>query len=248
MNKNVNTSAASSANGESALQDLFALTDEQILEIEPEAEPSGLAPAVIPSEARNLTSYATDQVAQSKRDSSSPAAPRNDRTEQSASDAAATSHESPLTSHSKAEPPAWVAEAMNEPRRGREARAFWEGSQKTQQEAAAYREVFAKPEEARAAAERARVLEEIDRAYFGATGNSAEQTSAARTQLAQTMLRENPAAFREMVFAGLRALEETGKSVAQALPAQAGFRPEGASSTEAFATADRKGLTPEGVS
>src|SRR5258708_647882 len=242
MNTNVNTSAASSANGESALQDLFALTDEQILEIEPEAEPSGLAPAVIPSEARNLTSYATDQVAQSKRDSSSPAAPRNDRTEQSASDAAATSHESPVTSHAEAEPPAWVAEAMNDPRRGREARAFWEGSQKTQQEAAAYREVFAKPEEARAAAERARVLEEIDRAYFGATGNSAEQTSAARTQLAQTMLRENPAAFREMVFAGLRALEETGRSVAQA------FRPEAASSTEAFATADRKVLTPEGVS
>jgi hypothetical protein len=99
---------------------------------------------------------------------------------------------------------------MNDPQRGREARAFWEGSQKTQQEAAAYREVFAKPEEARAAAERARVLDEIDRAYFGATGNSAEQTSVARAQLAQSMLRENPAAFREMVFAGLRALEQAG--------------------------------------
>jgi hypothetical protein len=110
-----------------------------------------------------------------------------------------------------AEPPRWVAEAMNDPQRGGEARAFWEGSLKTQQEAAAYRQVFAKPEEARSAAERARVLEEIDRAYFGATGNSAEQTSAARAQLAQRMLRENPAAFREMVFASLRALEETGK-------------------------------------
>jgi hypothetical protein len=230
-------------NGQSMAHDLFALTDEQILEIEPEGEPSGPAPAVIPSEARNLSSSASDQVAQSKRDSSSPAAPRNDRTEQSASDAAATSHESPVTSHHATEPPAWVAEAMNDPQRGREARAFWEGSQKTQQEAAAYREVFAKPEEARAAAERARVLEEIDRAYFGATGNSAEQTSAARAQLAQMMLRENPAAFREMVFAGLRALEETGKSGVGKSVAQA-FRPEGASSAEAFATADRKGLTP----
>jgi hypothetical protein len=90
-------------------------------------------------------------------------------------------------------------------------RAFWEGSQKAQQEAAAYREVFAKPEEARSAAERARVLDDIDRAYFGATGNSAEQTSAARAQLAQMMLHDNPAAFREMVFAGLRALEAAGK-------------------------------------
>src|SRR5260370_38340067 len=103
MNTNVNTSAASPANGESALQDLFALTDEQILEIEPETEPSGLAPAVIPSEARNLTSYATDQVAQSKRDSSSPAAPRNDRTKQRASAAAATSHKSQSTSDGTAE-------------------------------------------------------------------------------------------------------------------------------------------------
>jgi len=247
MNHQIN-SAAGSGNGANAPYELFALTDEQILEIEPEAEPSGPAPAVIPSlpaqagEARNLSSSATDQVAQSKRDSSSPAAPRNDRTEQSASDASSTSHESPVTSHAEAEPPHWVAEAMNDPQQGREARAFWEGSQKTQQEAAAYREVFAKPEEARAAAERARVLDEIDRAYFGATGNSAEQTSVARAQLAQMMMRENPAAFREMVFAGLRALEETGKSVAQA------FRPEGASSTEALAATDRKSLTPEGVS
>src|SRR5258708_7348094 len=155
MNTNVNTSAASPANGESALQDLFALTDEQILEMEREEDPSDPAPAVIPSEARNLTSYATDQVAQSKRDSSSPAAPRNDRTEQSASDAAATSHESPVTSHAEAEPPRWVAEAMNDPRRGREGGACWEGSQKTPQEAAADRERIAKPGEARAAAERA---------------------------------------------------------------------------------------------
>jgi hypothetical protein len=201
MNTNVNTSAVSPANGESTLHDLFALTDEQILEIEPEAEPSGPALAIIPSEARNLSSSGTDQVAQSKRDSSSPAASRNDRTEQSASDAATTSHESPVTSHAEAEPPQWVAEAMNDPQRGREVRAFWEGAQKAQQEAAAYREVFAKPEEARSAAERARVLDDIDRAYFAGDENQ-------RTQLATMMLREDPAAFREMVFEGLRALEK----------------------------------------
>src|SRR2546422_2190692 len=41
-----------------------------------------------------------------------------------------------------------------------------------------------------------RSLEEIDRAYFGAAGGSAEQASTSRAQLAQTMLREDPAAFR----------------------------------------------------
>src|SRR5260370_1427595 len=64
--------------------------------------------------------------------------------------------------------------------------------------------------EARAAAERARVLDDIDRAYFGATGKSAQEVSASREQLAQQMLGEDPAAFREMVFAGLRALETAG--------------------------------------
>src|SRR5216684_4393983 len=56
---------------------------------------------------------------------------------------------------------------------------------------------------------RGRVLEEIDRAYFGAAGNWPEQASASRAQLAQRMLREDPAAFREMVVAGLRALQES---------------------------------------
>jgi hypothetical protein len=55
--------------------------------------------------------------------------------------------------------------------------------------------------EARAVAERARVLDEIDRAYFA--GDTAQ-----RSQLAAMMLREDPAAFREMVFEGLRALEK----------------------------------------
>jgi hypothetical protein len=62
--------------------------------------------------------------------------------------------------------------------------------------------------EARVAAERGRVLKEIDRAYFGADGNSPEQLSASRAQLAQRMLQEDPAAFREMVEAGIRVLQE----------------------------------------
>lgn len=233
--------ATNPADGVSTASDLFALTDEQILEIEPEAQDvetgapqtaSGHAPRANPSTSETQSARHDPSISAPTRVGASVGDDRKGDGVPGAQPGLAVPQE----------PPLWVAEAMNDPQRGREARAFWEGSQETQQEAAAYREVFAKPEEARAAAERARVLDEIDRAYFGVTGNSAEQTSAARAQLAAMMLRENPAAFREIVFAGLRALEEAGKSVAQA------FRPEGASSTEAFATADRKGLTPEGMS
>jgi hypothetical protein len=94
---------------------------------------------------------------------------------------------------------------MADPQAGPEARELWNGVQQSRQEAAAFREVFAKPEDARAAAQRSRLLDDIDRAYF--TGDSSQ-----RAQLAATMLREDPGAFREMVFAGLRALEETGNA------------------------------------
>jgi hypothetical protein len=97
---------------------------------------------------------------------------------------------------------------MKDPWSGEAARELWDGVQQARQETAAYREVFAKPEEARAAAERARALDDIDRAYFGAQGCGPEQARAARAQLAAAMLREDPAAFREMVFEGLRALEQ----------------------------------------
>ena len=42
------------------------------------------------------------------------------------------------------EPPAWLAETMNDPQRGAEARALWEAAQRAEREAASYREVFAK--------------------------------------------------------------------------------------------------------
>src|SRR3989442_8395061 len=202
-----------------------------------------------------------DEAARSKRDSSSPSVARNGGMGQSAPDAAATSHQAQLTSRDCVDPPAWLAAQMKAPWRGEEARELWNGVQQANQEAAAYRAAFATPEdaralkelypggvnEARAAAERAGMLDEIDRAYFGTAGGSAEQASASRAQLARTMLRENPAAFREMVFAGLRALEESGKGAGEKTVAQA-LRPEGLSSPVAPTTADRKTLTPEGVS
>ena len=121
------------------------------------------------------------------------------------------------------EPPAWLARQMKDPWAGEEARQLWEGVLRAQAEAAEYRAAIATPQEAkslkeiypggveqaRAAAERARMLEEFDAAYFGKQGSAPEEASAARAALAQKMLREDPAAFREMVFAGLKALEES---------------------------------------
>ena len=159
------------------------------------------------------------------------------------------------------EPPPWLAAQMKDPWAGEEARELWNGVQQAKSEAAAYRAAFANPEDARAlkelypggvneartAAERARALDDIDRSYFGAAGKSAQEVNASRAQLAQRMLQENPEAFREMVFAGLRALEESGKGAGENAVAQA-FRPESVSSIAAPAAADRKSLTPEGVS
>ncbi|MBZ5528937.1 MAG: hypothetical protein LAN71_13680 [Acidobacteriia bacterium] len=120
------------------------------------------------------------------------------------------------------EPPAWLVRMMEDPQAGGEARDFWEGILRARAEGAAYRAAIASPaearalkelypggvSEARAAAERARQLERIDRAFFGAAGMPAEESAVARTELAQTMMREDPAAFREMVAAGVKILQE----------------------------------------
>jgi len=202
------------SNGASTLHDLFALTDEQILEIEPEAQDAAV---------RSSTADAGAQ-AEEKRDSPIAALRQNDGSPAAPLSTEGTSHQLPVTSHDSAEPPAWLAAQMKDPWTGEEAKELWNGILQAKKEAADYRAAFATPEdaralkelypggvtEARAAAERARVLDDFDRAYFGAAGSSAEQTSASRAQLAAKMLREDPAAFREMVLAGLRALEQSG--------------------------------------
>jgi len=205
--------AGSPANGHSTVHDLFALTDEQILEIEPESQDAGLSNAQTAARTQE-----SSHAAPASLPASSDAAPQN---EQSRLEAGVTQ-----TSRTPApmEPPPWLAAQMKDPWSGEEARELWNGVQQTRQQAAAYRAAFATPEdaralkelypggvnEARAAAERARVLDDFDRAYFGTAGKSAQEVSASRAQLAQTMIREDPAAFREMVFVGLRALEESG--------------------------------------
>src|SRR5258708_7663676 len=204
--------ATTSTNGQPAVSDLFALSDEQILEIEPEKEM-----------ARSESRVGSHEPAAKQ--------PPADRSEDAALTGTATapssmSHGSLGTSPDAVEPPAWLAAQMKDPWGGEEAREFWDGVQQARSEAAAYRAAFATPEdaralkelypggvsEARAAAERARLLDEVDRAYFGTAGNSPEQLSASRAQLAQRMLREDPAAFREIVEAGIRVLQEASGS------------------------------------
>lgn len=214
------TAQVNVSNGVSSAHDLFALTDEQILQIEPDAQ--GLevfggerADHMDPLRedlellASDAPQAGADGAARSNgkgSDDGLKAVAANAAAKVSQSDAAASS-----TANANGDAPQWLAERMNDPQHGADARALWDGVQLARQEASAFREVFAKPEDARVAAQRARTLDEIDRAYFGAPGNAPEQTSASRGQLATLMMREDPAAFREMVFAGLRALEDAGK-------------------------------------
>jgi hypothetical protein len=186
-NQTAATIEPSRANGHSHPHELFALTDEQILEIEPEAQ--------------DVT--VRDDVAEVDSRASVPAGANVDESRGSRQ-AGEQRQSAPAGVPVLLEPPAWLAETMNDPQRGAEARAFWDGAQRAEKESASYREVFARPEEARAAAERMRVLDDIDRAYF--TGDTSQ-----RAQLAAMMMREDPAAFREMVFEGLRALEAAGQ-------------------------------------
>ncbi|PYU11287.1 MAG: hypothetical protein DMG37_17350, partial [Acidobacteria bacterium] len=135
---------ANPGNGASTPHDLFLLTDEQILEIEPENE----AAASPPSETHPQSA---------RQDSSSAPAPRNDGSQVASSYAGAGEHGSRNTGHDRQarvsvtpEPPPWLATQMKDPWSGEEARELWNGVLQARQEAAAYRAAFATPEDARA--------------------------------------------------------------------------------------------------
>ena len=154
-------------NGETSVHDLFALSDEQILEIEAEPQDIEISDVQLDDADRAvLMSPATDaneqargaEVRESRTSTDSGANPDS---------ATGTSHQSPITSHDPSAPPQWLADRMSDPQAGAEARALWDSVQQSRGEAAGFREIFAKPEEARAAAQRARLLDDIDRAYFG---------------------------------------------------------------------------------
>src|SRR6266852_1042236 len=180
-------------------REVFVLTDEQILGMEDEGAPVAVA-ASGAAAAQDADQSGREKGAQSLRDSG----------------------QAGVTVPQEA--PGWLAERMRDPWVGDEARELWVGAQRAQRESAAFREVFATPEEARelkqvypggaseakAAAERAKQLEEIDAAYFGAVGKAPEELRAGRTQLVERWYAQNPGAFREMVDAALKLIGGTG--------------------------------------
>jgi hypothetical protein len=239
------TAQTNTGSGAASAHDLFALTDDQILQIEPEAQDLETFAAersdrmdplredleLLASDAPNLHANGATPSSNGKRSDDGLTAGARSANETTnilpLADSAASG-----SAAANGEAPQWLTERMNDPQHGADARALWDDVQSARNQASAFREVFAKPEDARVAAERARTLDEFDRAYFGAAGNAPEQTSASRTQLATKMLREDPAAFREMVFAGLRALEEAGKTgVHGPNAANAASTPQGQSSS-----------------
>lgn len=82
--------------------------------------------------------------------------------------------------------------------------------------------------EARSAAERARELAEIDAVFFAAAGRPAEEVRAGRMQLVERLHAQNPGAFREMVEAGVRLLGGAGgRTNAGGVDGQGAMNPQG---------------------
>lgn len=239
----MNTPDTPVPNDQSRLQDLFALTDEQIVGLGAEDAASEGSPSEgevlrdASGASRRMTNSLSEDSGRSKdrahgeqsrskdrslrEDVRSAQALRNDGSGQAdaihgnvaGGERGIARSEDFARNDEASVAPAWLAEWMRDPRYGEEAKELWDGKQRAEKEAAAYREVFATPEdaralkeiypgglsEARAAAERARTLEQIDAAYY-------RGDAGARMQLAQRMMAQDPAAFREMVEAGLRLL------------------------------------------
>src|SRR6267142_1500623 len=126
------TASATASNRDNSIQDLFALSDEQILEIAPEGEGAN-------SESRGASQEISTAAVRQE-----PATRPGDVTRTGAETA------TPGTSHDFAEPPAWLAAQMQDAWGGEEAREFWDGVQQARSEAAAYRASIATPEDARA--------------------------------------------------------------------------------------------------
>src|ERR1700687_6104535 len=110
-----------------ALHDLFALSDDQILEIEPEKEGANGESRLGRQES---STAAAKQV---------PTRPGDVTQTGTAKAPSSASRESPSTSHDAPEPPSWLAAQMKDPWAGSEARELWDGVQQARSEAAAYR-------------------------------------------------------------------------------------------------------------
>lgn len=205
------STASSGSNGQSTIGEaIYALTDEQILDID-DAEAAPPQHGAIPGqrdESASSRQAGNDQhpgVAASDDERTGPAvsdhaserdnravdsslSPAKPTLEQNDVATASAARDSQVTNQES--PPEWLAQAMNDPQQGGPARQFWESAQQTRAQAAQ--------------------LASLDRAYFGAPGAPVAQLAESRQALAQQLLREDPAAFREMLAAGLRALQRQG--------------------------------------
>src|SRR5262249_17322105 len=148
------TVSADSANGTLSPTEVFLLSDEQILEIDPVpqdeevstgvhgATPHANVGPMSPSEGSNTSETRNDSFGEHGTRGTGHENRPGGEAEASADPAqGAQTRVSVLQ-----EPPAWLAAQMNDAWNGAEARALWERTQNSEREAAAYREVFAKPE------------------------------------------------------------------------------------------------------
>lgn len=199
-----------------AVREVFALTDEQILGMEPEQEVASDEWRVASEKGATARTGTQGQSEDARQQIPNGESALREKSSQAG---VAVPREAP----------GWLVERMKDPWSGQEAREFWDGAQKAERDAAAYREAFATPEDAKAlkemypggvaeakgAVERARQLEEVDAAYFGAAGKASAELSSARVALAERLFAQDPAAFREMVAVGMRLVGGTGNDVDQ---------------------------------
>src|SRR4051812_14447181 len=168
------TSATNPTLAAGAVKELFALSDEQILGIVPESTGGVDSQSSAPHEAGRPVAPASLPASEREASATEAAATQPNASRPSSSNQAAQPSQG-TSSIDTAEPPPWLAAHMKDPWGGEEAREFWNGVQQARTETAAYRAAFATPEEARAvkelypggasearsAAERSRMLEEI---------------------------------------------------------------------------------------
>src|SRR5690348_137145 len=113
-------------NCEGHLNDLFLMTDEQILQIDPEpqdVEVGGVAPAALAVNSAEPAQTSRPESATSPEQSTRSTDPNHAQTQNA-----------PASIATPSEPPAWLADTMNDPQHGAEARAIWEGAQKAERD------------------------------------------------------------------------------------------------------------------
>src|SRR2546421_4898683 len=124
MSTGPHTLTSNSANGASSAHDLFALTDEQILEIEPANDGAAAVEQPLSAVQDDRRESATTSEAPTRALASSAS---QDKSTQALRDSGQARVPTLLS-----EPPAWLAKQMKDPWAGEEARELLEGVQRAQ--------------------------------------------------------------------------------------------------------------------